>query len=99
MSVTEQEVKRIAKLAKLKLNENEVEKFTKDLNSILEYMKLLNELDTSEVEPLHHPVESETIFREDELKSKFSRELALKNAPKTDGEFFLVPKVIRNKAK
>ncbi len=97
MAVDEKQVRYIANLAKLKLSEKEVEMFTEDLNSILEYMKLLNELETGDVEPLFHPVEKETTFREDKLKTGFTRELAFKNAPKTDGEFFLVPRVIQNK--
>jgi len=99
MSVSKEEVKYIANLAKLKLSEEEIQKFTQDLNSILEYMNLLNELDTSNVEPLFHPIEKETAFREDEIKPGLKRELALKNAPKTDGEFFLVPKVIKSNPK
>lgn len=94
MKVSLEEVRHIAKLAKLKLKEDEEIKFQNELSQILEYMDKLNELDTTNVEPLSHPIPVENIFREDELKPSIPREEALKNAPDTDGEFFKVPKVI-----
>ncbi len=99
MSVTRKEVEHIAHLAKLKLNEDELEEFTKDLNQILTYVDQLNEVDTSGVEPLSHPIMSVKNLREDELKKSVSQSDALKNSPKHDEEFFLVPKVIPTKNK
>ncbi len=94
MKVSLEEVRHIAKLAKLKLKEDEERKFRNELSQILEYMDKLNELDTVNIEPLSHPVPVENVFREDELKPSIPREEALKNAPDTNGEFFKVPKVI-----
>jgi len=94
MSVTLKDVEHIAKLARLNFSEDELKEFTGDMNKILEYMEKLNELDTENVEPLSHPVEQINVFREDELKESVDREEALKNAPKSDEEFFKVPKVI-----
>lgn len=94
MAVTKQEVEKIAELARLEFNENEIEHLTKDMNQILHHMDKLNELDTSNVEPLSHPIEVKNVFRDDELKSSVKREDALKNAPDKDEEFFKVPKVI-----
>lgn len=94
MSVTRKDVEHIAELARLKFKEEELESFTTQLNEILEYMEKLNELDTENVEPLSHPVESQNIFREDGVKPSVNREDALKNAPQKDDEFFKVPKVI-----
>lgn len=94
MAVTKQEVEKIAELARLEFNENEIEHLTKDMNQILHHMDKLNELDTSNVEPLSHPIEVKNVFRDDELKSSIKREDALKNAPDKDEEFFKVPKVI-----
>ncbi len=94
MAVTKQEVEKIAELARLEFNESEIEHLTKDMNQILHHMDKLNELDTSNVEPLSHPIEVKNVFREDELKDSIKREDALRNAPDKDEEFFKVPKVI-----
>jgi len=94
MAVTRQEVEKIAELARLEFSENEIEHLTKDMNQILHHMDKLNELDTSNVEPLSHPIEVKNVFRDDELKESIKREDALKNAPDKDEEFFKVPKVI-----
>ena len=94
MAVTREEVKRIAKLAKLSLTEVEEINLQKELSSILDYMDKLNEIDTSGVEPLSHPIPVENVFREDKVEKSISREDALKNAPDATEEFFKVPKVI-----
>lgn len=94
MAVTREEVKRIAKLAKLSLTEVEEINLQKELSSILDYMDKLNEIDTNDVEPLSHPIPVENVFREDKVEKSISREDALKNAPDVTEEFFKVPKVI-----
>ncbi len=97
MAVTKDEVEKIAKLAKLKFSDKELEDFTPQINEILGYMEKLNELDTEKVEPLSHPVEQKNVFREDKLKSSITTEEALKNAPSKDEHHFKVPKVIGDK--
>jgi len=97
MSISKEQVKHIAKLARIKLKDEEVESYTKDLGSILNYIEKLNELDTSDVEPLTHPVENKNVFREDVLEKSVDREDTLKNAPQKDDKFFKVPKVIKSK--
>ncbi|MBN1638116.1 MAG: Asp-tRNA(Asn)/Glu-tRNA(Gln) amidotransferase subunit GatC [Ignavibacteriales bacterium] len=94
MSVTIKDVEYIAKLARLKFEEDEKEKLCKEMNQILEYMAKLNELDTENIEPLSHPIELNNVFREDEIKQSVSTEEALKNAPDKDAQFFRVPKII-----
>jgi len=94
MSVTRKEVEHIAELARLQLNESELEEYTLQLNKILEYVEKLNELDTENVKPLLHPIEGVNVFREDIVQRSVDREDALKNAPSKDEEFFKVPKVI-----
>ena len=94
MSVTRKKVEHIAELARLQLDESELEEYTNQLNKILEYVEKLNELDTENIKPLSHPVEGINVFREDELKPSIDREEALKNAPSKNEEFFKVPKVI-----
>jgi len=99
MSVSKDEIKNIAKLAKLNLNEAEINEFTGDMNKILNYMDKLNELDTDNIRPLSNPLETYNVLREDELKSSLDREDALKNAPGRNDEFFRVPKVIKSDKK
>lgn len=99
MSVSKEEIKNIAKLAKLNLNEAEINEFTGDMNKILDYMDKLNELVTENVKPLSNPLEGYNVFREDELKNSIDREDALKNAPSRNDEFFRVPKVIKSDKK
>ena len=96
MSVTRKDVEHIAKLARLKFNDEELEKYTHDLNEILTYVEKLNELDTKNIEPLSHPVEGSNVFRNDELNESIPNEEAIKNAPASDDNFFKVPKVIKS---
>jgi aspartyl-tRNA(Asn)/glutamyl-tRNA(Gln) amidotransferase subunit C len=97
MAVTIKDVEHIAKLAKLEFTDAEKEKFTHQLNQILEYVEQMNKLDTSHVEPLSHVIELSNVFRADEVKQGVSTEEALKNAPSKTEEFFKVPKVINEK--
>jgi len=94
MAVTKKDVEYIAELAKLTFKDEELEKFTEHLNQILTYVEKLNELDTTNVEPLSHPVEGSNAFREDVVKPSLDREEALRNAPDRSELFFKVPKVI-----
>lgn len=94
MSVSEKEVRYVADLARLQLSEDEVHSLAKDMNDILGYMDLLNELDTSDVEPLEHVIELNSRLREDVAKTPLSHDDALKNAPDADSDYFRVPKVI-----
>ncbi|MGD0591136.1 MAG: Asp-tRNA(Asn)/Glu-tRNA(Gln) amidotransferase subunit GatC [Bacteroidota bacterium] len=98
MAVTIKDVEHIAKLAKLEFTDAEKEKFTHQLNQILEYVEQMNTLDTSHVEPLSHVIELSNVFRTDEVKQGVSTEEALKNAPSKTEEFFKVPKVINEKS-
>jgi aspartyl-tRNA(Asn)/glutamyl-tRNA(Gln) amidotransferase subunit C len=94
MAVTKKDVEYIAELAKLRFKDEELEKFTEQLNEILAYVEKLNELDTTNIEPLSHPVEGSNVFREDAAKPSIDREEALRNAPDRSELFFKVPKVI-----
>lgn len=94
MSVTEKDVRYMADLARLQLTEEEVKSFSKDMNQILGYMERLEELDTSDVEPLEHVIELDSRLRVDQAKEALSHEDALKNAPDADSDYIRVPKVI-----
>jgi aspartyl-tRNA(Asn)/glutamyl-tRNA(Gln) amidotransferase subunit C len=98
MAITIKDVEHIAKLAKLEFTDAEKEKFTHQMNKILEYMDQLNSLDTNNVEPLSHVIELSNVFRADEVKPGVSTEEALKNAPEKNEQFFKVPKVIGEKS-
>lgn len=94
MSVSKEDVHYIAELARLRLDEKEAEHIQKDLNQILDYMRKLEELDTSNVEPLEYVLDMEFRPRKDEPKTPLSHEDAMKNAPDADSDYFRVPKVI-----
>lgn len=92
--LTKTDVAKVALLSRLKLSETELELFTSQLGQVLGYVELLNELDTSAVEPMAHAAELSNVFREDELKPSLPRSAALANAPKTDGKYFVVPQIL-----
>ena len=92
--LTEEQVRHVAKLARLKCSEEEIKEFTAQLGSILEYIAQLEEVDTESVEPLAHCLPVHNVFREDEVGLSLSNDEALNNAPQRDGEFFAVPKVL-----
>jgi len=94
MSVTKKDVEYIAELARLQLSPQEIESLSEDMNKILGYIDLLNELDTENVEPLEHVIELDSRLREDEAQEPLSHEDALKNAPDADSDYFRVPRVI-----
>jgi len=100
MKVTEKDVAYVADLANLELTDQERRRMLKDLNSILDYIDRLNELDTSNVPPMAQvSVEAgqpagKPASRDDIPRPSLPRADAMKNAPETDGDFFKVPKVI-----
>ncbi len=94
MSLTREEVLKVAKLAKLEFDEEKIKEYQSQLNDILGYIDILNEVDTSEVEPLVYINEEINNFREEERKKSVSLEKALLNAPEVAESAIVVPKVI-----
>jgi len=100
MKVTEKDVAYVADLANLELTDQERQRMLKDLNSILDYIDRLNELDTSDVPPMAQvsagvgQPDLKPTLREDISHPSLPHADAMKNAPETDGDFFKVPKVI-----
>lgn len=105
--ITEKDVLYVAELANLELTDEERARMVKDLNSILDYVDRLNELDTSNVDPMAQTSDRygidqsktgtarfEYAMRDDSVKPSLAREVVMENAPETDGTFFKVPKVI-----
>jgi len=95
MAVTIEDVEHIAQLAKLRFSEAEKLKLKIELNTVLDYIDKLNELNLEKVEPLENINETlENVLREDIAEPCLSREEALKNAPAKTENFFKVPKVL-----
>lgn len=94
MKISKEEVAHVAYLARLHFSEEEKEKFTTQLNKILEYMVQLGELETSQIEPTFHALAQTNVFRADITRPSISPELSLRNAPDRDRGFFRVPKII-----
>ncbi|MFC1610168.1 Asp-tRNA(Asn)/Glu-tRNA(Gln) amidotransferase subunit GatC [Myxococcota bacterium] len=92
--IDQREVERIARLARLTLTEEEKATLASDLGAILEYVRKLEELDTTDVEATSHAVELPTKWREDEPGEGLPVELGLRGAPERQGDAFGVPKVI-----
>jgi aspartyl-tRNA(Asn)/glutamyl-tRNA(Gln) amidotransferase subunit C len=97
VSVTQKDVDHVARLARLSFNDEEKQRLTAELNTILAYMEQLNGLDTENVEPLSHVIELENVFRKDVRKPGLSTDDALQNAPGRVEDFFTVPKVIADR--
>jgi aspartyl-tRNA(Asn)/glutamyl-tRNA(Gln) amidotransferase subunit C len=89
-----EQVRKVAKLSRLQLEESEISEFTGQLEAILEYMEKMNQLDTSNVQPLAHCLDISNCFRTDIVKPSLGTEKAVANAPETDGEYFIVPKIL-----
>ena len=94
MNIDTETIAKMAHLARLDVNVNEQESLLKDMNNILHFMEKLNELDTSKIEPLIYLTDEENVFREDEVHREITPLQALQNAPKQDGTYFQVEKVI-----
>jgi aspartyl-tRNA(Asn)/glutamyl-tRNA(Gln) amidotransferase subunit C len=94
MELSIETVAKVAELARLRLSPDELATFTGQLNSIVEFVAQLQELDTTNVEPLAHGVEVRNVFRDDVRGPSLPREAALSNAPKRNQENFLVPAVL-----
>ena len=94
MNINRELLDKIAHLARLELNENDVEKMMQDMTAIVSWMEKLKEVNTNGVEPLTTMSHEINALREDEVKPHLDHEEALKNAPKKDADYFRVPKVL-----
>ena len=93
MAITVKDVEHVAKLARLELTEEEKEKFTRQLGDVLKYVDQMNEVDTSHVEPLSHPIDFVNVMREDTVHYDQTKEQLMANAPDEENGFFKVPKI------
>ncbi|VAX17379.1 Aspartyl-tRNA(Asn) amidotransferase subunit C @ Glutamyl-tRNA(Gln) amidotransferase subunit C [hydrothermal vent metagenome] len=94
MSLTKDQVRQVAMLARLKVTDDEVEAFTGQLSTILDYINQLSELETDNVAPTSHSFSAKNVFREDIAKTRFEENAWRKNAPSEDHGHLRVPRVI-----
>lgn len=97
MKITEETVNKIAHLARLEVKAEEKPQLMADMTRILDFMDKLNEVDTTDVEPLVYMTSEVNVFRPDEVKQEITHEEALQNAPDHTADYFLVPKVLEKK--
>ena len=93
MTLSRQDVAKVGMLAKLALSDAELDTMTSELSKIVGFVSLLDELDTTSVEPLAHPLDTQNVFRDDVPAPSLSTAEALQSAPRHDGQYFLVPAV------
>ena len=94
MSLSSADVAKVALLARLALSDAELETMTRELSTIVGFVGQLERIDTSAVEPLAHPLDTQNVFRDDVVRESLPRDKALQSAPRHDGECFLVPAVL-----
>jgi len=89
--IDREQVLHVARLARLRLGDDEVEQMTGELSSVLDHIEKIGELDLDDVEPTSHVVELENVLRPDEPRPSLPRDVALAEAPDSDGAGFRVP--------
>ena len=94
MALTPQEIRKIANLARLHIDENEVEHYQRDLSRILEFVEQMNQVDVDDIEPMAHPQELAQRLRIDRVDESNQRDKFQSIAPATQDGLYLVPKVI-----
>ena len=94
MTIDLKTVKHISKLSRISIDDEKAKKLEKDLKSIFKWIEQLNQLNTDKVEPLTSIAETTLRLRKDQIISKNIREDILKNSPKENKDYFVVPKVV-----
>lgn len=95
MQIRKEEIIHIAKLANLNLTEEEIEKYTNDMQDILAFANTINQVDTEGVDEKASLEEKYNVFRKDEVKVFKDRDALLQNAPAQEDGMFRIPKVIK----
>lgn len=94
MAITTDQIKWISYLSRLELKPTELDNAAAQLSSILNYINLLQQVNTDNIEPLAHPLDISNVFREDILKASISVDDALSNAPDRQADFYGVPAIL-----
>lgn len=94
MAVSNDDVRYVARLARLEIGETELARYSKQLSTILGHIDKISQLELSEVEPTSHVLKLENIFREDKSRPSFSQDEALANGPEVEAGAFRVPQIL-----
>ena len=94
MEIDKKLVKKIASLSKIKVKDDQVDKFSNELSKIITWIDKLNEVKTDNVTPVTNPSDIKIPIRDDKVNDGKIKEKILKNAPETKGGYFIVPKVV-----
>ncbi|MBM5786487.1 MAG: Asp-tRNA(Asn)/Glu-tRNA(Gln) amidotransferase subunit GatC [Candidatus Fonsibacter sp.] len=94
MSINKETVKKISKLARISVSDQQASKLEKNLNSILSFVEQLNELNTEKINPISTISNQKLIMRDDVVKVSNQKEDILKNAPEKNSSYYIVPKVV-----
>ncbi len=92
--IERKDVEYVAWLARLELSEEEIERFTRQLGQVLEHAEKIKSLDTREIKPTSHPISLKNVMRDDVVRPGLTQEEALSNAPRSEGGYFVVPRII-----
>ena len=94
MQITKETVEYAANLSRIKLDESETEEMRSQISEIVEYMEILNQINTDDAGPFAHISDLKNVMREDEVSPSYDRSEILKNAPGKNEEYFIVPKAV-----
>ena len=94
MPIDKNQVKKVAKLSRISLDDSNLESLSKDLISILNFVEQLNELDTNEIKPLTSIIDKSLDTRDDSVSDGQIKDQILKNSPEKNEDFFIVPKLV-----
>ena len=99
MEIRKEDVKHIADLSMLNLSEEEITKYTADMEELVGFANKISELDTDALEESAFALDAKNVFRKDEVRESFERELLLSNAPNSNGEAYSLPSVMDQEEK
>ncbi len=92
--ITREEIEQIALLSRLSLNEETIKKMQIHFNIILDYIEIIKNINTEDINPLIYPLPNFNVLREDKVKESLERKQTLNNAPQSNEKYFIAPKVI-----
>lgn len=95
MTITTEDVHKLAKLAKLRFSSREAQRLATELDAIVSYVRKLDELDTRNTPPTSYVLQPSNVLREDSVAGSLALEMVLSNAPKVAGSYFSMPRVIK----
>ena len=97
MKIDKKTTLKIAKLTRLKIEDDEITELSSQLSSILDWVEQLNEVNTDNIEPLTQVLDIDGFKRDDIIKPSINKKYVLENAPETDSDFIVVPEIIKSK--